>query len=97
MCRIDLRYEVIQNIISALRSLRKFQVDQLTQRSTMNNENHSPKLLSLTEVGERTALSRSTLYREIEAGRLTAVKIGKSVRVTDSELRRYIEALQVRG
>jgi excisionase family DNA binding protein len=63
----------------------------------MNNENHSPKLLSLTEVGERTALSRSTLYREIEAGRLTAVKIGKSVRVTDSELRRYIESLQVRG
>lgn len=63
----------------------------------MNNENHSPKLLSLSEVGERTALSRSTLYREIEAGRLSAVKIGKSVRVTDSELRRYIESLQVRG
>lgn len=97
MCRIDLRYEVMQNIISALRNLRKFQVHQLTPRSIMNNENHSPKLLSLAEVGERTALSRSTLYREIEAGRLTALKIGKSVRVTDSELRRYIEALEVRG
>ena len=63
----------------------------------MYNENQTPKLLSLHEVSERTALSRSTIYREIDAGRLVAVKIGKSVRITDSELRRYIESLQVRG
>lgn len=63
----------------------------------MYNENQTPKLLSLHEVSEHTALSRSTIYREIDAGRLIAVKIGKSVRVTDSELRRYIESLQVRG
>jgi len=63
----------------------------------MYNENQTPKLLSLNEVSERTSLSRSTIYREIENGRLVAVKIGKSVRVTDSELRRYIESLQVRG
>jgi len=63
----------------------------------MYNEAQTPKLLSLNEVSERTALSRSTIYREIDAGRLIAVKIGKSVRITDSELRRYIESLQVRG
>jgi excisionase family DNA binding protein len=63
----------------------------------MYNETQTPKLLSLNEVSERTALSRSTIYREIDAGRLVAVKIGKSVRITDSELRRYIESLQVRG
>jgi len=63
----------------------------------MYNENQTPKLLPLNEVSERTALSRSTIYREIDAGRLVAVKIGKSVRVTESELRRYIESLQVRG
>jgi excisionase family DNA binding protein len=63
----------------------------------MYNESQTPKLLSLNEVSERTSLSRSTIYREIEGGRLIAVKIGKSVRVTDSELRRYIESLQVRG
>lgn len=63
----------------------------------MYNETQTPKLLSLNEVSERTALSRSTIYREIDAGRLIAVKIGKSVRITDSELRRYIESLQVRG
>jgi excisionase family DNA binding protein len=63
----------------------------------MYNENQTPQLLSLKEVGERTSLSRSTIYREIEAGRLRAVKIGKSVRVNDLELRRFIESLQVRG
>jgi excisionase family DNA binding protein len=63
----------------------------------MYNETQTPKLLSLNEVSERTALSRSTIYREIDAGRLVAVKIGKSVRITDSELRRYIESLKVRG
>jgi len=84
-------------IILLVRNYSKFQEEPNQSRSTMKNENHSPILLSLTEVGERTALSRSTLYREIEGGRLTAVKIGKSVRVTDSELRRYIEALQVRS
>jgi excisionase family DNA binding protein len=63
----------------------------------MYNEAQTPKLLSLNEVSERTALSRSTIYREIDAGRLVAVKIGKSVRITDSELRRYIDSLQVRG
>lgn len=63
----------------------------------MYNETQTPKLLSLNEVSERTALSRSTIYREIDAGRLVAVKIGKSVRITDSELRRYIESLQIRG
>ena len=62
----------------------------------MSNDINTPNLLSLTEVSERTALSRSTLYREIDAGRLVALKIGKSVRITDKELRRYIEALQVR-
>ena len=62
----------------------------------MTNDINMPNLLSLTEVSERTALSRSTLYREIDAGRLVALKIGKSVRITDRELRRYIEALQVR-
>ena len=63
----------------------------------MYTESQMPKLLALSEVCERTALSRSTIYREIENKRLMAVKIGKSVRVTESELRRYIESLQVRG
>jgi excisionase family DNA binding protein len=56
-------------------------------------ENEMPQMLSLQMVSDRTALSRSTLYREIDAGRLRAVKIGKSVRITEQSLRNYISAL----
>lgn len=56
-------------------------------------ENEMPQMLSLQMVSDRTALSRSTLYREIDAGRLKAVKIGKSVRITEQSLRNYINAL----
>ena len=53
-----------------------------------------PTLHKLVEVGARTGLSRSALYREINAGRLKVVKIGRSVRITESELSRFIESLE---
>ena len=49
-----------------------------------------PQLHTLTVVSQRTALSRSALYREIKGGRLRAVKIGKALRITEKELRRFI-------
>ena len=59
----------------------------------MNTEINSPRLLALSEVSHQTSLYRSTLYREIDAGRLKIVKIGKSVRVTYQALRDYIASL----
>jgi excisionase family DNA binding protein len=53
-----------------------------------------PTLHKLVEVGSRTGLSRSALYREINAGRLKVVKIGRSVRITESELSRFIASLE---
>jgi excisionase family DNA binding protein len=53
-----------------------------------------PQLHTLSTVSNRTALSRSALYREIKANRLSAVKVGKALRVTEAELCRYIAALQ---
>jgi excisionase family DNA binding protein len=53
-----------------------------------------PQLHTLTTVGERTSLSRSALYREIKAGRLQGLKVGKALRISEDELRRYIAALE---
>ena len=53
-----------------------------------------PQLHTLNVVSARTALSRSALYREIKGGRLRTVKIGKALRVTEFELRRFISALE---
>ena len=55
--------------------------------------NNLPQLHTLQTVSERTSLSRSALYREIKAGRLVAVKVGKALRITESELSRFISAL----
>ena len=62
----------------------------------MNKEN-STQMLSIPMVSERTSLSRSTLYREIDSGRLKVVKIGKSVRITEQALREYIKGLENKG
>ena len=53
-----------------------------------------PSLLKIAEIMERTGLSKASVYRVINAGQLRTVKIGRSVRVTESELSRYIEALE---
>jgi excisionase family DNA binding protein len=53
-----------------------------------------PTLLKISEIMDRTGLSKASVYRVINAGQLKTVKIGRSVRVTESELSRYIEALE---
>ena len=51
------------------------------------------RLLKITEVMERTSISRSMLYRLIEEGKLQQLKIGRSVRFRESEVRRFINEL----
>ena len=47
----------------------------------------------LAVITARTGLSRSSVYREINAGNLKTVKIGRSVRISEAELVRFIESL----
>ena len=53
-----------------------------------------PTLLKISEIMDRTGLSKASVYRVINAGQLKTVKIGRSVRVTESELSRFIEDLE---
>lgn len=53
-----------------------------------------PTLLKIGEIMDRTGLSKASVYRVINAGQLRTVKIGRSVRVTESELSRFIEDLE---
>jgi excisionase family DNA binding protein len=57
-------------------------------------ETITPQLLKINDVCVRTSLSRSTIYREIESGRLRAVKRGKSIRVTETALADFIASLE---
>lgn len=52
------------------------------------------KLLPTNVVAERLKLSRSTVYRLIEEGKLKAVKLSKrNTRVPESSLKEYLENL----
>lgn len=54
-----------------------------------HNENEPPELFKLPEVAKRLRVSKRTLEREIERGRLAAVKIGRSVRIAPAALAAY--------
>ncbi len=56
--------------------------------------NESPKLLRAEEVAARIGQGRTTVYALIKSGELESVKIGRSRRVTDGALIRYIERLE---
>jgi len=51
------------------------------------------QLYRVLDVCARLAMSRSSIYREIEAGNLHAIKRGKSLRVSAEELVRYVDSL----
>ena len=51
---------------------------------------NAPKLHHLGEFLNRTGLSRSTAYREISSGNLRVTRIGRSLRISEAEICRYI-------
>ena len=53
-----------------------------------------PTLHHLTHAMQRTGLSRSGIYRVINAGQLKVIKIGRAVRISESELVRFIKSLE---
>lgn len=50
---------------------------------------------TLKEVSEMLKVSMTTIYRYVESGKLGAVKIGNSYRVTDEDLRKFIDDCRV--
>lgn len=55
------------------------------------------ELLTIREVRAITKLSESSLYRDIHAGRLRTVTLGRSRRIPRVELERYIAAAAERA
>ncbi len=47
----------------------------------------------LDELAEQSGLGKTKIYQEIAAGRLRAVKCGKSTRVTDEDARSWLRSL----
>ena len=58
--------------------------------------NQSPQLHRFDIFLERTGLSRSSAYREISKGNLKVIRIGRAIRISESEIRRYINEAEAR-
>ena len=52
----------------------------------------TPQLLTVAEVADLFRVSSMTVYRLIRNGELPAVRVGRSYRVTESDLQAYLEA-----
>lgn len=63
----------------------------------MTKETGPHRLLRKSEVARELAVSVRTVERQIEAGRLAYVQIGRSTRIEAAELERFINALKQDG
>jgi excisionase family DNA binding protein len=50
-----------------------------------------PAYLTVAEVAEMLRVSNMTVYRLINAGSLPAVRVGKSYRLTEADVDRYLD------
>ena len=62
----------------------------------MSNPHESTKLLTRSQGAEQLNCSTRTIDKEIAAGNLAAVRIGRAVRIRPSALAYYIEAHESR-
>jgi excisionase family DNA binding protein len=59
----------------------------------MNSTTFEPALIKIEPACRYLDVGRSKLYELIREGKLDAVKIGKSARVTTTSLKRFVESL----
>ncbi len=50
------------------------------------------RFLTVAEVADLMRVSTMTVYRLIKAGDMAAVRVGRSYRIPDAEVDRYLEA-----
>jgi excisionase family DNA binding protein len=55
------------------------------------------RFLTLPEVAEHLKVSRRTVYRWIKAGELSAYKFANEYRITESDLKDFLEARRFRA
>jgi excisionase family DNA binding protein len=58
-------------------------------------EGDEDQLLTVAEVCDAMRVSNMTVYRLIKSGELPAIRLGKTYRVLESEVERYLSGLLV--
>ena len=55
------------------------------------------RLFTVAEVAEYLSISEQTLRRWINEGTLTAIKLGRELRIAESDLQAFLEARRTTG
>jgi excisionase family DNA binding protein len=55
------------------------------------------RIFTLKEVADQLRVNYRTIYREVHSGRLVAYQVGQQWRISESELRHYLERNSSRG
>lgn len=55
------------------------------------------RLLTVREVADAMRVSTMTVYRQIRAGQIPAIRVGKHFRIREADLEEYLEVRMVRG
>lgn len=55
------------------------------------------RLLTVAEVADVLRVSTMTVYRLIKNGEIAAIRVGKSYRISESELQAYLDSGEVRA
>jgi putative molybdopterin biosynthesis protein len=58
--------------------------------STQTTQEDTNALLSPAEVARLAAISRKTVYREIDRGELPAIHVGRQLRIDPTDLSQYL-------
>jgi len=66
----------------------------------MNMTDHQPidpdlKLLTVAEIAAILRISKMTVYRLIESGDIPALRVGRSFRVPEDDVKQYLERAMV--
>lgn len=56
-----------------------------------------PRFLTAWEAAERMRVSKMTVYRLIRSGKLPAVRVGKTYRIQDEDLERFLNSSYVKA
>ena len=56
----------------------------------VSQSHERPRFLTVAEVASQLRVSTMTVYRLIKGGRLAAVRVGKSYRVREDDVDRYL-------
>lgn len=64
-----------------------------TAKSAQQETSEIPQLLTVRQVAERLAISRAKAYALVESGRLPAIRIDRSVRVSSTALKLWLDQI----